>query len=112
MPPKKNNEIQIFEIEKFSIAQLPELQGKKEEIKTIIDANPIVEIIDNETYEQAKKSRTAVRTLRTGIEREQKDVKKKIKDTILDAVDTEYDTLVSGIKIFSAPVAIPLCKAI
>jgi len=99
MPPVEKNKIQLFKIETFSIAQLPELQGKKEEIKAIVDANPIVEIIDNETYEQAKKSRTAIRTLRTGIEKEQKDVKKKIKETILDAVDTEYENLVSGIKI-------------
>ena len=98
MTKEKKEEIQLFNIESFSIAQLPELQGKKEEIKTIIDANPIVEIINNETYEQAKKSRTAVRTLRTSIEKEQKDVKKKIKETILDAVDTEYDTLVTDIK--------------
>lgn len=99
MPPVKKSEIQLFNIEKFSIAQLPELQGKKEEISSVIEANPIVVIIDSETYEQAKKSRTAVRTLRTGIEKEQKDVKKKFKEIIIDAVDKEYDSLVSNIKI-------------
>ena len=57
---KKKNEVAIFDVKKFSIAQLPELQNKKEEIAAIIEANPIVEIVDTETYEQAKKSRTAV----------------------------------------------------
>lgn len=45
-----------------------------------------------------KKSRTAVKTLRTGLEKEQKDVKKKIKEHVLDVVDREYDTLVLGVK--------------
>jgi len=91
-------EVAIIEFEKFSVAQLPELQGKKEEIKSIIEANPIVEIIDNASYELAKKSRTAVRSLRTGLEAEQKTVKKKIKEYVLDVVDSEYDTLVLGVK--------------
>jgi hypothetical protein len=39
----------------------PELQGKKEEIKSVIESNPVVVVIDNETYESAKKSRTAVK---------------------------------------------------
>jgi len=46
----------------------------------------------------AKKSRTAVKTLRTGLEKEQKDVKKKIKEHVLDVVDKEYDTIVLGVK--------------
>lgn len=96
MPPKK--EIQLINLEKFSVAQLPELQGKKEEIKSVIEANPIVEITNTETYESAKKSRTAVRNLRTSLEKEQKDVKRKIKDRILDVVDKEYDSLVLGVK--------------
>ena len=91
-------EVATIEFEKFSVAQLPELQGKKEEIKSIIEANPIVEIIDNASYELAKKSRTAVRSLRTGLEAEQKTVKNKIKEYVLNVVDSEYDTLVLGVK--------------
>lgn len=96
--PKEKKELAIFDVKKFSIAQLPELQGKKEEIASIIAENPIVEIIDNETYEQAKKSRTAVRSLRTATENEQKDVKRNVKTLILDAIDTEYTLIVSDIK--------------
>ena len=95
---KQTKEIAVIDFEKFSVAQLPELKGKKEEIKSIIEANPIVEIVDNGTYELAKKSRTAVRSLRTSLEGEQKTVKKKIKEHVLDVVDKEYDTIVLGVK--------------
>lgn len=101
MPPKvktESTELQVINLEKFSVAQLPELQGKKEEINALIALNPIVEIIDTATYEAAKKSRTAVKTLRTGLEKEQADVKRKIKTHILDVVDKEYDLLVLDVK--------------
>ena len=94
----KKQELAVIDFTQFSVAQLPELQGKKEEIASIIEANPIVEIVDNATYESAKKSRTAVKTLRTGLEKEQKDVKKKIKEHVLDVVDSEYDILILGVK--------------
>jgi len=95
---KQKQELAVMDFTQFSVAQLPELKGKKEEIKSVIEANPIVEIVDNATYESAKKSRTAVRTLRTSLESEQKTVKKRIKENVLDVVDKEYDTLVLGVK--------------
>lgn len=94
----KKTELEVINFEKFSVTQLPELQGKKEEINAIIEANPAIEVIDNSTYELAKKSRTAVKSLRTGLEKEQKDVKKKIKELVLDVVDNEYSTLILGVK--------------
>ncbi len=96
MPPKEKTE--LLNLEKFSVAQLPELQGKKEEIKAIIEANPIVKIVDTETYEFMKKSRTAVKTLRTGTEKEKVSVKQRIKEKILDRVDNEYVSIISDIK--------------
>lgn len=98
MAKAQKQELAVIDFTQFSVAQLPELQGKKEEIASIIEANPIVEIVDNATYESAKKSRTAVKTLRTGLEKEQKDVKKKIKEHVLDVVDKEYDILILGVK--------------
>ena len=95
---KQKQELAVIDFTQFSVAQLPELKGKKEEIASVIEANPIVEIVDNATYESAKKSRTAVRTLRTSLESEQKTVKKRIKENVLDVVDKEYDTLVLGVK--------------
>jgi len=97
MPPKGKTE--LLNLEKFSVTQLSELQGKKEEIKAVIEANPIIVITDTETYEAAKKSRTTVKTLRTSLEKEKADVKRKIKEKILDVVDNEYSTLVSDVKI-------------
>lgn len=96
---KKKNEVAIFDVKKFSIAQLPELKNKKEEIASIIAENPIVEIIDTETYDQAKKSRTAVKTLRTGTQREHGEVKREVKTLILDAIDNEYDLIIEEIKL-------------
>lgn len=98
MAKQEKQELAVIDFEKFSIAQLPELQGKKEEIASVIKANPIVEIVDNGTYELAKKSRTAVRSLRTSLESEQKTVKKKIKEFVLDVVDGEYSNLVTDVK--------------
>ena len=98
MAKAQKQELAVIDFTQFSVAQLPELKGKKEEIASVIEANPIVEIVDNATYESAKKSRTAVRTLRTSLESEQKTVKKRIKESVLDVVDKEYDTLVLGVK--------------
>jgi hypothetical protein len=98
MATTKKQELAVIDFTQFSVAQLPELKGKKEEIKSVIEANPIVEIVDNASYESAKKSRTAVRTLRTSLEKEQKDVEKKIKDHVLGVIKQEYDTLVLGVK--------------
>jgi len=98
MATTKKQELTVIDFTQFSVAQLPELKGKKEEIASVIEANPIVEIVDNATYESAKKSRTAVRTLRTSLESEQKTVKKRIKEHVLDVVDKEYDALVLGVK--------------
>lgn len=98
MAKTQNKELAVIDFAQFSVAQLPELKGKKEEIASVIEANPIVEIVDNSTYESAKKSRTAVRTLRTSLESEQKAVKKRIKEHVLDVVDKEYDSLVLGVK--------------
>ena len=101
MPPEvktETTELQVFNVEKFSIEQLPEFKAKKDEIEAVIALHPIVEIIDNSTYEAAKKSRTAVKTLRTGLEKEQSDVKRKIKNNIIDVVDKEYDLLVLDVK--------------
>lgn len=95
---KKSTEVQVINLEDFNVNQLPELHGKKEEIKAIIDANPIIEIIDTKTYEEAKKSRTAVKTLRTGLEKEKKDVLDRIKEKIVNTVATAYDTEILDVK--------------
>lgn len=95
---KQKKEVAVINFEEFSIAQLPELNGKKEEIKSVIDANPIIEVIDNSSYELAKKSRTAVKTLRTSLEKEKKEVNDRIKKNVLEVVTNEYDSLIADVK--------------
>ena len=84
----------LIKLDEFNIQQLPELQNKKQEVSTKLKQFKYVEIKDNSTYEEAKKSRTGARTLRTDLQKEQKAVEKKIKDHILVPVKTAYDELI------------------
>ena len=70
---------EIFELEKFEPAQLPELAGLREKQLQIVQDNPFVEIIDNSTFEAAKKSRTILVSARTDIEKQDKLIASKIK---------------------------------
>jgi len=96
---KETKEVAIVDFTKFDVAQLPELIGKKNEIAKVIKANPVVKITDNASYELAKKSRTAVKTLRTGLEKEKKDVNDRIKKNVLEVVANEYDLLIEAVKV-------------
>jgi len=91
-------EVAVIDFTKFDIQQLPELHGKKEEIKKVIKANPVVKITDNASYELAKKSRTAVKTLRTSLEKEKKEVNDRIKKSVLEVVANEYDSLITSVR--------------
>jgi hypothetical protein len=93
-----SKEIQIVDFSTFNIQQLPEFKGKKEEIKSVIKANPVIKITDNATYELAKKSRTTVRSTRTGLENEKKEVANKIKTHVLNVVNNEYDLLIEEVR--------------
>jgi hypothetical protein len=94
----ESKELQIVDFSTFNIQQLPEFKGKKEEIKSVIKANPVVKITDTASYELAKKSRTAVRSTRTGLENEKKEVANKIKTHVLNVVNNEYDLLIEEVR--------------
>jgi len=94
----EKSQVAVIDFTKFDIQQLPELHGKKEEIKKVIKANPVVKITDNASYELAKKSRTAVKTLRTSLEKEKKEVNDRIKKSVLEVVANEYDSLITGVR--------------
>jgi hypothetical protein len=94
----KGNKVAVIDFTKFDIQQLPELQGKKEEIKKVIKENPVVKVTDNASYELAKKSRTAVKTLRTSLEKEKKEVNDRIKNNVLLVVANEYDSLIADVR--------------
>lgn len=87
----------LIKLDEFNIQQLPELQNKKQEVSAKLEQFKYVEIKDNTTYEEAKKSRTGARTLRTDLQKEQKAVEKKIKDHILVPVKTAYDELIDSV---------------
>lgn len=48
----------LIKLDEFNIQQLPELQNKKQEVSAKLEQFKYVEIKDNTTYEEAKKSRT------------------------------------------------------
>ncbi|PIF44335.1 hypothetical protein CLU96_1279 [Chryseobacterium sp. 52] len=69
----------LFQIENVNVNSLPELQGMKEKQLQIVKDNPFVEITDNKTYDDAKKSRTTLVTARTEIQNQDKLIASKIK---------------------------------
>lgn len=69
-----------FNLETIDISQLPELQGWREKQEIIVKENPFVEIIDNKTFEEARKSRTNLVTARTTIEKQEKLIVSKLKE--------------------------------
>lgn len=58
---------------------LPELVGWEEKQLAVVKENPFVEIVDTETYNTAKKHRTALVTARTDIEKQDKLIAAKLK---------------------------------
>jgi hypothetical protein len=90
---------EIIDLSKFKSENLPELQGKKESIAEVIKNNPIKDVIDNSSYEDMKKSRTAVKTLRTGLERESKEVVSKLKVIVIESVKTQYESLIQEVRL-------------
>jgi len=69
----------LIQIDQIDVNDLPELQGMKEKQLQIVKENPFVEITDNKTYEEAKKTRTTLVTARTEIQNQDKLIASKIK---------------------------------
>ncbi len=74
----KNTE--TFDLEKIDPKKLPELQGWKEKQLQAVKENPFIKIVDNETYQEAKKNRTALVTCRTTLQNQDKAIASKLKD--------------------------------
>ena len=94
---KAKVELQVIDLDKFDINQLPELQNKKAEVAKRLKDFKYVAILDNATYEEGKKSRTGIRSIRTELQTEQKSVNKKIKDFILEPVKNAYTELIEEV---------------
>jgi len=94
---KAKNELQVIELDKFDINQLPELQNKKAEVAKRLKEFKYVAIVDAATYEEAKKSRTGARSIRTELQTEEKTVNKKIKEFILGPVKNAYVEIIADV---------------
>lgn len=68
----------IIALDNLSASNLPELQGFKEKQLQLVDECPYVEIIDNQSYELAKKHRTALLKGRTTLESQDKLIASKL----------------------------------
>lgn len=90
-------ELAVINLDQFSIQQLPELKNKKEEVAQKLSTFKYVKITDNASYEESKKVRTGVRTVRTDLQKEQKAVDKKIKDFILGPVKDAYEEIINEV---------------
>lgn len=71
---------QLITLESLEASMLPELQGWKEKQQLIVNENPFIEITDNKSFEEAKKSRTILVSARTTIEKQDKLIASKLKD--------------------------------
>lgn len=67
-------------LEKIDVKKLPELQGWKEKMEAVVKDFPFVEISDNESYQDAKKARTALKTARTSVQNQEKLIASKLSD--------------------------------
>ncbi len=72
-------EKQIVTLDTINVEMLPEFENWKEKQLKIVEENPFVEIIDNKTFEEAKKARTTLVTARTDVEKQEKLIASKIK---------------------------------
>jgi hypothetical protein len=83
---------EITKIENFNVKALEEIKGKEKQIAEVIKENPFVKITDNKSYEEAKKSRTALRTCRTDLEKEEKALHSTIKKVLTEPIKEIYGT--------------------
>lgn len=83
---------EIVKIENFNVNALEEIKGKEKLIESVIKENPFVKIFDNKTYEEGKKSRTALRTCRTDLEKEEKALHNAVKKVLTEPIKNIYGT--------------------
>ena len=75
---KETKPTTIIELDKIDPMTLPELASFKEKSLAVVKENPYVEIVDNPTYELAKKARTNLRSTRTELQKQEKAIKDKL----------------------------------
>lgn len=68
----------LITLDSLNAKNLPELKGLKDKQLELVKENPFVEIIDNQSYELAKKHRTALVKGRTSLESQDKLIASKL----------------------------------
>ncbi|WP_430611566.1 hypothetical protein [Flavobacterium sp. JP2137] len=86
---------EVFNLDSFRVESIKEIQGKKELQLQIVKDNPFVEIKDNETFTEAKKTRTNLVTARTSLSKEKKIVIDKVKERITTPIEQTYEKLIA-----------------
>lgn len=76
----EKQENQTFDIANLNPSQVTELKGWETKQNELVKGHPFVEVVDAESYDQAKKNRTALRTGRTDIQKQDKTIARVIKD--------------------------------
>ena len=64
----------------LNYTELPAFENAEEKQRLLVESNPFVEITDNKTYEQAKKSRTSLREGRYELQNGEKTIASRLKD--------------------------------
>lgn len=83
MPPKvktESTELQVFNLENLNPALLPELATFKEIQLKVVAENPFIAITDVASRDLAKKYRTALKTARTDLEKQDKLISSKFNE--------------------------------
>lgn len=84
-----------FSLDTFKVDALEEIKNKRKEQLKVVKENPFIEIVDNDTFTNAKKHRTALVSARTALEKEKTSVIKKIKENITIPVSLKYDEFIA-----------------
>ena len=101
MPPKlktEATELQVFNLDNLNPALLPELATFKEKQLQVVEDNPFVKIIDSASRELAKKHRTARKTARTDLEKQDKLISSKFNEA-----KTKAKTYISELIAYTQP---------
>lgn len=88
MSKTKTTEVALIDLDAIDVNKLPELADFKSRGSKLVKECKFVKIEDNSTYDQAKKHRTALRSFRTEVQKQEKTIKDKLnsfKTRVVDA---------------------------
>lgn len=93
-------EVQLLDLSEAKKGLIANLKKFEKDQKQLVKDNPYIEIVDRETYEEAKKRRTALVKGRTGFNEQEKVIKQNLNGLKKDASDYINDVLIPITKPF------------